>query len=167
MEEPAPTNDGELLRWLVDRARVVDCVVRFANAFDSKHWDELRACLDETLWTDYSQFRGETPERVAADAYVAARRMALADLGTLHFVTNHDVRVDGDVACCRSAYRISRIDPKRAPGEDRLDTAGTYEHGLVRRDDGWRIDRIRQTVVLLEGNREIHGALRGQPRERE
>jgi hypothetical protein len=69
------------------------------------------------------------------------------------------VTISADAATCHSAYRIFRFDPLRAPGENRLDTAGAYEHGLVRTPQGWRIDRIRQTVLIQEGNPLVHGGL--------
>ena len=68
---------------------------------------------------------------MSADAYVEARRNGLRGLKTLHISTNHQIEIDGDRARCRSAYRIHRVDPARAPGEDRLDAAGHYEHDLV------------------------------------
>jgi hypothetical protein len=155
--------DEQLWR-LVDRTAVIERIVRFANSFDAKDWGVLRSCLVENIATDYSQFRGEPPRRMAADEYVASRRQTLAGLRTLHISTNHDVRITGDNAVCWSAYRIYRLDPTREAGENSLDTAGNYEHGLLRTDRGWKISRIRQTVVMQRGNPRIHGALRPDDR---
>lgn len=157
-------NDAAALQAVVlqlaDRAAVVDTVIAFANAFDAQDWQTLRRCLADEVHTDYSQFRGEAPAVVSADAYVAARQQGLAGLRTLHISTNHQVQIDGDRAECGSAYRIYRVDPQGRAGENRLDTAGRYEHALVRTAAGWRICAIRQTVVLQTGNPAIHGALR-------
>ncbi len=154
------TEEARQIRWLRDRTEIIDLVVRFANAFDSQDWNTLRSCLTETVETDYSQFRGEAPAQESADAYVASRREGLSGLRTLHISTNHSVTVSGDEAVCQSAYRIYRLDPEREEGENRLDTAGSYEHGLVRTAQGWRIRSIRQEVLLREGNPHLHGALR-------
>ena len=148
---------------LADRADIIDCIVRAAAAFDAQDWGALRACLADTLETDYSQFRGEPPATVSADAYVASRREGLAGLRTLHISTNHLVEASGDEATCRSAYRIFRVDPARPAGQNRLDTAGAYEHGLVRTADGWRICRIRQTVVVQDGDPAVHRGLKAPP----
>lgn len=148
------------LQRLVDRADVVDTIVGAANAFDAKDWARLRACLAAELDVDYSDFRGEPPRRISADEYVAARQRTLAGLRTLHISTNHAVQVEGDRARCVSAYRIYRVDPAGAEGQNRLDTAGAYEHGLVRSPAGWRICRIKQTVVVNTGNARVHGAFR-------
>lgn len=148
------------LQHLLDRVAITDAVVGSANALDTQDWDRLRAYLADELRTDYSEFRGEAPAIVSADSYVEARRKGISGLRTLHISTNHQVEIDGDRAKCRSAYRIYRIDPARAPGENRLDTAGHYEHDLVRAPLGWRICGIKQTVVLREGASHVHGAFR-------
>jgi hypothetical protein len=154
MEAPAQ------LQLLLDRAAITDTIVGAANAFDTQDWAALRACLTDDLRTDYSDFRGEAPATVSADSYVEARRSGLRGLKTLHLSTNHQIEIDGDRAHCRSAYRIYRVDPTRAPGENRPDTSGHYEHELVRTASGWRICSIRQTVVFREGSLDVHGAFR-------
>jgi hypothetical protein len=150
--------ENEQLSWLVNRTEIIETVVRFANAFDKRAWDALRSCLTDCIDTDYSQFRGQAPSQVTADEYIASRRQSLAGLRTLHISTNHEVRIDGSSAVCWSAYRIYRLDPSREPGQNRLDTAGNYEHGLIRTADGWRISSIRQTVTVQQGNTQVHGA---------
>ena len=158
-------NDPGGLGWLTDRIQVADTVVGAANALDAKDWSRLRGYLTDDLDVDYSDFRGEAPARMSADEYVATRRRGLDGLRTLHISTNHAVEIDGDRARCVSAYRIYRVDPAGEEGKDRLDTAGMYEHGLLRTPGGWRICRIRQTVVVRAGNASVHGAFR-RPRPR-
>lgn len=148
------------LSAFLERTAIVDVVVGFANAFDQQDWPRLESYLAPLLWTDYSEFRGEPPGEITAAEYVAARRRGLAGLRTVHLSSNHEVRIDGDAATCRSAYAIWRVDPQKPEGENTLHTVGHYEHGLVRGADGWRIQRIRQTVVARTGPAAVHGALR-------
>lgn len=153
------------LRELLDRDAVRDLVVRFANAFDLQDWDALRACLMAEIFVDYSAFRGEPAATVTADAYVAARASALAGLRTQHLSTNHQVTLAGDRAECLSAFVIHRVAPERpaeSGEENTFDTAGHYRHGCVRTPEGWRIDRIRQTVLWTRGTPGIHGAFRSR-----
>ena len=130
------------LRRLVDRVDIIDTIVRFANAFDSKDWEALRSCLADEIEADYSQFRGDPPARMDADSYVAARQTGLEGLHTAHITTNHSVTVEGDTATCRSAYQIYRIVPRMQGSENRLDTVGHYEHDLARTDAGWCITSL-------------------------
>jgi hypothetical protein len=152
------------LRTLVDRAAIIDVIVGIANAFDAQDWPRLRSFLADELRTDYAELRNEAPAVVRADAYVEARRTGLAGVRTVHISTNHEVRLDGDEAECRSAYRIYRLAPHLPAGENRLDTAGAYEHTLRRTAAGWRVTAIRQTVAIKDGNPLVHGGLASAPR---
>ncbi|MCW6049822.1 nuclear transport factor 2 family protein [Microcoleus sp. A2-C5] len=149
------------IRWIVNRAAVIDAIVAFANAIDAKDWDKLRSHLADEIDIDYSDFRSETPRRVTAEAYIKQRVEGLAGLQTLHVSTNQEVTLNNDTAKCQSAYQIYRLDPTRKLGENRLDTAGNYFHSLIQTDGHWLIDGIKQTVVILSGNPQVHGALRG------
>ena len=150
------------IRSIVDRAAIVNTIVAFANAIDAKDWDKLRSHLADEIDIDYSEFRGETPRRVTAEEYIKQRVEGLAGLLTLHVSTNHEVTINNNTAECQSAYQIYRLDPTREAGQNRLDTAGNYFHSLIQTTDGnWLIDGIKQTVVIVTGNPQVHGALRG------
>jgi hypothetical protein len=152
--------DDERLRRLSDRAEITDVVLRFALAMDLHDWPLLRACLADEVETDYGAFRNEPVARVSADAFVARRASALADLRMQHVSTNHLVEIDGDEAVCRSCFLIHRVHPGLPHGENTLDSAGHYVHRLIRTNDGWRIRGIVQTPLWTRGNPQVHGALR-------
>jgi hypothetical protein len=136
------------IRWIIDRAAVVDTIVAFANAIDAQDWQKLRSYLADEIDIDYSEFRGETPRRVTAEEYIKQRVEGLAGLRTLHVSTNHEVTIKRNTAKCKSVYRIYRLDPDRKAGQNRLDTGH------------WLITGIKQTVIIVSGNTQVHGALR-------
>jgi SnoaL-like domain len=148
------------IQWMIERVQIIDVVVGIANAMDEKNWQRLRQYLADEINIDYSEFRGEPPQQITAEAYVQQRVKGLAGLKTLHISTNHEVTVSNDYAQCRSAYRIYRFDPAREQGQDRLDTAGNYDHQLIQVEGEWRVTAIKQTVVMMTGNRQVHGGLR-------
>ncbi|MBD1826725.1 nuclear transport factor 2 family protein [Microcoleus vaginatus GB1-A2] len=148
------------LRWIIDRTAVVDTIVAFANAIDAQEWQKLRSHLADEIDIDYSEFRGETPRRVTAEEYIKQRVEGLAGLRTLHVSTNHEVTIKSDTAKCKSVYRIYRLDPDRKSGQNRLDTGGNYFHTLIQKDRHWLITGIKQTVVIVSGNTQVHSALR-------
>ncbi|MEG4317959.1 MULTISPECIES: nuclear transport factor 2 family protein [unclassified Microcoleus] len=149
------------IRWIVERAAVIDTIAGFANAIDAKDWEKLRSHLADEIDIDYSEFRSETPRRITAEEYIKQRVEGLAGLRTLHVSTNHEVTIHNNTAKCLSAYQIYRLDPTREAGENRLDTAGKYFHSLIQTTDGhWAIEGIKQTVVIVSGNPQVHGALR-------
>jgi SnoaL-like domain len=145
---------NDQLNWLYDRQKIIETLLRFAFAFDSKDWSLLRACLAAEIFVDYSDFRGEEPRTIKADEYVKQRREGLQNLKTQHISTNHLISVSDASAECTSQFLIHRVDGT----QDFLDTAGTYYHKLQRTGDDWIITGIRQTVLWSRGNNKIHGA---------
>jgi hypothetical protein len=149
------------IRWIIDRTAVIDTIISCANAFDAKDWQKMRSHLADKIDIDYSEFRGEPPRRVTAEEYIQQRVEGLAGLLTLHVSTNHEVTIQRDAAKCKSVYRIYRLDPTRESEENRLDTGGNYFHQLMQTDGNWLITGIKQTVVIVSGNTQVHGVLRG------
>ena len=155
--------DERSLSLIRDRAAVIDVVLAAARALDVKDWVAYRGCFTDEIETDYSDLRGEPPQIVKADDFVALRRTALDRLKTLHLSANHLVTVDGDRATCVSAAIIHRFRPEDG---ERFDTYCAYTHALVRAGGGWRIIKIKQTVYWNTGNPDIHGGARGRARRR-
>jgi hypothetical protein len=148
--------------WIIQRTKIIDTIVGFANAIDAKDkdWQKLRSYLANEIDIDYFEFRGEPPRQITTEEYIQQRVSGLTGLKTLHISTNHEVTIKGNYAECKSAYRIYRLDSSREFGENRLDKAGNYIHHLTQIDGYWRITAIKQTVVVIAGNRQVHGALR-------
>ena len=149
--------DERSLSLLQDRAEVIEVVLAFARSLDLKDWPGCRRCFTDDIETDYSDLRGDPPQTVKADDFVALRRTALEKLKTLHLSANHLVTVDGDRATCVSAAVIYRLRPEDG---ERFDTYCAYTHGLVRTASGWKISTVKQTVYWNTGNPEIHAGAR-------
>ena len=149
------------VQLLLDRAAVSEVVIRFARALDMQDWVLCRSCFADVVAQDYSDFRGESPSRIQADAFVALRREALTGIKTHHLSTNHAVTIDGDRALCISALMIFRCLPDGG-SDNEFDTHGFYTHGLLRTPDGWKIDTVKQAVLWSKGNSQIHGFHRGR-----
>jgi len=149
--------DERSLSLIRDRAAVIDVVLAAARALDVKDWAAYRGCFTDEIETDYSDLRGEPPQIVKADDFVALRRTALDRLKTLHLSANHLVTVDGDRATCVSAAIIHRFRPEDG---ERFDTYCAYTHALVRAGDAWKISKIKQTVYWNTGNPDVHAGAR-------
>jgi hypothetical protein len=146
---------------LEDKFEIIDLILRFAYALDQQNWSMLRDCLADQVDADYAALRGETRHIVSADDFVSKRSKDLSGLKTQHISTNHLVSVQTEnQAECTSCFLIHRLDPTRMPDGNTYDTAGHYVHGLAHAKQGWRIDRIKQTVLWSRGNPDIHGVRR-------
>jgi ribosomal protein S18 len=75
--------------WIIERTKIIDIVVGFANAMDNKDWQKLRSYLAEEIKIDYSEFRGEQPRRITAQEYIQQRQISLTGLRSLHISKVH------------------------------------------------------------------------------
>lgn len=148
------------INLFIERFKIIEIIVGCANALDEKNWQKFRGYLANNIEIDYLDFRGELPRQVTAEEYVEQRVEALSGLRTLHISTNHEVTIKENVAYCKSAYCIYRVDPKLEAGQERLDTAGNYLHRLIQVEQKWQVNAIKQTMVIISGNRQVHRAFR-------
>ena len=130
-------------------------LARFANSFDRKDWPALRACLTETVYTDYSDLRGTPAESMGADHYVALREQALQHLQTHHLGGNPEIDISGDSANATLSMMIYR---RNQEGQI-LHTHCLYQFGLINSEKQWRIAGIVQKVFWSDGNKAIHSGI--------
>lgn len=127
------------LRYLTDRADILDCVVTHARGCD-RHDSEM---LHSTYHPDGCDVHGNTvnpgPEYAR---WANAVHAATAESHT-HNITTHACEIDGDTAHAESYVLVGLLAPDR-----RTTTlvGGRYLDRLERRDGGWRILVRRSTV---------------------
>jgi hypothetical protein len=127
-------------------------IARFANSFDLKRWEDLRACLANRLHTDYSDLRGTPPEEMSAARFVELRRAALQDLQTHHLAGNIEIEEKhGEVSA-----HVSMVIYRRDGNGQVLNTQCLYLLGLQGQGRDWKIASIVQKVYWSDGNTAIH-----------
>ncbi len=127
-------------------------IARFATSFDVKDWSGLRACLTDSLYTDYSDLRGTPPQIISSADYVAARIETLDQLKLHHLVGNYEVDFSTrDQAACRASMIVWR-----RSDQEEFASHCIYTFQLTRQADGWRISGITQKVLWNEGTSSIH-----------
>ena len=135
-----------------DILKIQQLIARFANSFDVKAWDELRACFTESIYTDYSDLRGTPAETVLARDYVKERREALDHLKLHHLVGNYEIEfLDPSTATCRASMVVWR----KADKEDFV-THCVYVFQVVNANEIWKISEIFQKILWSEGTPAIH-----------
>ncbi|WP_455385230.1 nuclear transport factor 2 family protein [Acidihalobacter prosperus] len=141
-----------------DKLAIHELLASYANSFDRKAWDELGACLSDTLHTDYSQLRKTPAETISRERFVELRRDALDRLDTHHLLSNVQVRLNGRRGEATASMAIFR---KNAQGE-RFDTHCLYLFGVRKHGPSWLIHSIVQKVLWNEGSDSVHS---GVPRD--
>lgn len=139
-----------------DRNQLVELLARYASIPDTDDWDELPALLftDPILW-DLESLDGEPAAEVPRTMLMEALHRFFAGCqATHHSITNHRVRVEGDVAYIRAHVRAEHwVRPELAkPGENCWLVVGFYDDEAVRTVDGWRLRRVRLTVSYREND---------------
>lgn len=136
-----------------DPRAISEVIYAFAHALDVRDWAMCRMCFMDEIEIDYSDFRGEPPRVVSADAYVASRKESLKYIKTLHLSSNHQVTITGDEAVCISKAVIYRYEEAT---QRTYDTYGFYTHRLKHTADGWKIAKVKQHVFWNTGDSSIH-----------
>lgn len=151
----------QAITQLINKQAVIETILQVARAMDTKDWPLCRTCFVDEIEVDYSDFRGQPPQKITADEYVSNRQATLTGVKTLHTSTNHLVMINGDSATCSSnavIYRYRTV----VDGDPTYTTHCLYTHGLTHTGNGWKIHAIKQTVQWNTGNPLVHGAKRNQ-----
>ena len=134
---------------LEDRQAVVDVTIAYCWALDTRDWD----ALDEVFLADATASLGS--ELIGLEAIKERVTDALKPLDhSQHVVSNHQVRVDGDVATSR-CYFVAQHTVAGTEGGPNFIVAGRYEDALLRTAAGWRIRRRELSVTWTDGNPKV------------
>lgn len=130
------------LQQISDRIEIDDLLTRYATGLDGKDWELWASCFTPDAHIDYTGAGGIKGSLAEVKRWLS-EVMANFPM-TQHLVTNKDVRIDGDVATCRSCL----FNPMGVPDGDGMMVfleGGYYRDRLVRTADGWRIaERIEE-----------------------
>lgn len=133
----------QLLRRLVDRAAIAECLVHYARCIDRRDW----VGLQETYAENGVMQHGDASVPRAAVPELSARILAGCS-SSHHLVGDPSIVIDGDHATTHSHYIATHISEgttvKRQGG-------GWYDCELERTKSGWRFSRVRSTTAWRTG----------------
>jgi 3-phenylpropionate/cinnamic acid dioxygenase small subunit len=118
-----------------DHDQIVDVLVRYATAIDTRDWPLLTTCFNPDVHADYGDGVGEWNDAAAITEYMAVTHRDMRD--TKHMLSNFVIEVDGDVASASTYVHAVQV-----VSDDPLlwyDCVGRYADRLVRTGSGWRI----------------------------
>jgi pimeloyl-ACP methyl ester carboxylesterase/ketosteroid isomerase-like protein len=151
-DRPAQASMPEDVGVLLDRQAIVDVIVRYAVALDTRDWRLLADCFTPDATAVYDRFDG--PLR-GFEAIQAGIQEALRPLdSSQHLLGNHVIDISGDRARA-STYLLAQHYTKGTAGGDTWTLGGTYHDELVRTPEGWRISLRRLETAWTDGNRRV------------
>jgi len=129
------------VRWLKDRAEVLDVVAGHARGCDRHDV----ALLSSTYHDDGVDVHGTTINAGPDYAAWANQVHAATSANHLHNITTHRCEIDGDEAHAESYVLVTLLSPDSTTATV---MCGRYLDRLERRDGRWRISVRRATVEL-------------------
>jgi ketosteroid isomerase-like protein len=138
-----------MIQELADRAAIVDAVIAYATAVDTRDWERLGALFTDDACWEYSG----SGERLSGPDMIVARISASVERfdATHHQNGNPVTAVQGDEAEHTCYYQAQHVRLGLPDGEKFL-AGGRYDDQLRRTPDGWRFTYRRITSVWTEGN---------------
>jgi hypothetical protein len=142
------------LAALTDREELVELLARYASIADTNDFDELPQTVftDRVIW-DFESVGAGRPVEIERGKFMEQLRTFFADWqATHHAITNHRIRLDGDVASVRAHVHAEHwLPPDVAPQDrNRWLVVGFYDNEAVRTRDGWRLSKVRLIMTYEE-----------------
>lgn len=145
---------SEKLQQLLDEREIVNVVNSIGVEADRRNWDGVESAFADEVLLDYSSM-GQQVERLKAAEIVERWKGLLPGFRmTQHTITNHRVTVRDNEADCFSYVNAVHHLPNEA-GENVWTVVGFYEHRLLKTKHGWRVDRMKLTATLVDGNNDL------------
>ena len=143
---------------LVDRAEMVRIADAIDAAVDAKDWPRARSYFTETIDVDFTSLVGGEPATIPADGLISGWSANLtAEKASFHLRGNHQISfADADNAVLVShGYAWNRMERgalEENGGNPLWEVWGSYEHGFVRTQDGWKVNAMSFTATAQRGS---------------
>jgi len=148
--------DPREIRELVDRVSISDTVIRHATSIDTRDWPLYRSCFADRVEIDYREFDRKSFGWQSADDWTeTVRRWNAGFDATQHASSNHVRTIQGDEAICLSSLRADHFFREDSGTTSRVTLWCNHEHRLVRRDEGWVIQRNSLKITWVEGDMSV------------
>lgn len=143
---------------IVAQAEMIRIADALDAAVDAKDWVLARSFFTDTIDVDFTSLIGGDPATIPADALIDGWSANLTDeKASFHLRGNHRVTFedDGRATMLSHGYAWNRMERGALTenGGDALwEVWGTYIHGFVATDVGWKIDAMTFTATAQRGN---------------
>lgn len=137
-------------------------MIRIADALDAavdaKDWTLARSFFTDTIDVDFTSLVGGTPATIPADALIDGWSGNLtAEKTSFHLRGNHRVTFESDGSATMLSHgyawnRMARGGLAENGGDALWEVWGTYVHGFVETDAGWKVDAMTFTATAQRGN---------------
>ena len=151
---------NEIIATLLDRSRIIERVNRLFIATDERDWPAVKDCFAASVLFDMTSMTGGEPQQMTPDEITSMWDAGLKPLKTIHHQAgNYLVNIDGDTAdafCYGIAIHYLPVDSgQNDTGGNTRTFVGSYDFGLAREGEQWRIVSFRFNLKFIEGNLDL------------
>ena len=140
---------------LLDRERIIDRITTLFVSTDARDWSAVESCFTADVLFDMTSMTGGAPKRIPASQIVEGWRTGLAPIHSVHHQAgNFRVEV-ADARATAFCYGIALHYLPNPTGRNTRMFVGSYDFGLERQGDDWRIAAFRFTLKFLDGNADL------------
>jgi hypothetical protein len=148
-------NSDSKFQSALDRAEIIETVNNVGIYADRHNWQGIEQCFADEVLLDYTSMVGGKPAKLKASQIIKTWKGFLPGFKlTQHAITNHKVTTSGKEADCFSYVNAIHYLPNDS-GEDTWTVMGYYEHHLIKTDSGWKIDKMKFNLTLIQGNKKL------------
>ena len=127
------------IQRISDELEITALLNTYARAVDTKDWELYRSVFTDDAVIDYSSAGAIAGSRDEVTAWLSQGFGAIP--WTMHYITNIEAEIDGDLARVQAMF----YNPMHLPGMAEISSCGGYyHHDLVRTPDGWRSRNLRE-----------------------
>ncbi len=145
---------NEQLQLLIDTLNIIELISAFGLAIDLRDWDKLQSLFHNPTEFDYSSIGVKSGQLSPEEIANTARHDLSGFQATQHQITNHQVKVEGDLATCQAHVRAMHFLPNDR-GDSLLEMGGYYTVQLMRSESQWKIKYWKFRVLWSYGNEDL------------
>lgn len=142
------------LQNLLDEREIINIVNSIGTEADQRNWDKVQNAFAPEVLLDYSSM-GAKAETLKPSQIAANWKTVLPGFkATQHQITNHRISVNGSEADCFSYVTALHYLPNETKN-DVWRVVGFYNHHLIKTQNGWRVDKMKFTATIIDGNLDL------------
>ncbi len=146
------------LAILIDQNRIIETINQLFIATDNRDWLQVKRCFAPEVLFDMASLGAGEPAKLTSDEIVAIWEAGLKPLKAIHHQAgNHIVRVAEDEAEA-FCYAIASHYLPNETGANTRTFVGSYDFGLMRDGEHWRIALFKFNLKFIEGNKDLEGS---------
>ena len=144
----------ELIR-LKEKDEVADRITALFVETDSRNWAQVQACFADKVHFDQTSLVGGTPATVTPAEITVGWDKGLKPIKAVHHqIGNLRINV-GDGRATASCYGIALHYLPNSTGRNTRTFVGSYEFGLTKITEGWKIDSFVFNLAFIDGNSKL------------